>query len=86
MAPARFAATGGCGVKPGPERGIVLVEVDVVRRIERALDEGFQPVGGVQMALYPLLQHAPLVLQERLGRLAGPVARGGWRTGQTARR
>ena len=68
MAPARSAATGVAG-EPEQERGTVLIEVDVVRRIERNPDEGFQPVGGVQMVLYPRAQHAAPVLQERLGRL-----------------
>ena len=70
IAPARFAATGGCGAKPCQSEAKCSLRLHVVGRVERALDEGFQPVGGVQVVLHPLLEHAPLVLQERLGRLA----------------
>ena len=55
MAPARFAATGGCGVKPGKsEAKCSLRSMSWVVSSEPWMS-GFQPVGGVQMVLHPLL-------------------------------
>ena len=63
------------------ERGKVLVEVHVVRRVERALDEGLQPVGRVQMVSAPAAAACSAGSPGATWPPAGPVARGGWRTG-----
>jgi hypothetical protein len=61
---------GGLWHEAGPERHVVLVQVQVVRRIERSLRQRIQPVGRIQMVLHPLTQLAALALQHGLGGLA----------------
>ena len=74
IAPPRFAATGRPGLESRPERDEPLVQLQVVRRVQRTGHERIEAIGGVEVVLNPLAEHAPLVLQKRLGRL--PVLRG----------
>ena len=70
MAPARLAATGGCGSKPGQSETKCSDGSRSWIVSSEPGDQRLQPVSGVEVALNPLPQHAPLVLEQRLRRLA----------------
>ena len=67
---AEIRGDGRLGIEARPEGNEPLVKLQIVRRIEGARRQRFQTISGVEMVLDPLIQHAPLVLQKGLRRLA----------------